>query len=76
MERLTVITRNFILGDNNPYYMHGPVISAVGGPHIGPRRRGRWLQLGALTTFRSSLQLVEVLDDRRRRSRMRSRARL
>lgn len=35
-EKVYQNTRNMILSSQNPYYMRGPLLNAVGGPHTGP----------------------------------------
>jgi meiotically up-regulated gene 157 (Mug157) protein len=49
-------TRNFILSDSDPYFMRGPGLSAVGGPHLGP---GKGWPMAAIVRALTAFSLGE-----------------
>ncbi|KUI54003.1 hypothetical protein VP1G_01381 [Cytospora mali] len=52
-------TRRFVLSEANPYFSRGPVISAVGGPHLGPGKAWPMAALVAgMTAFDEDTGLV------------------
>lgn len=51
-------TRKFALSRTNPYYAYGPVINAVGGPHLGP---GNGWPMGVIMQIMTSNDDQEII---------------
>ncbi len=56
-------TRKVILSANNPYFMRGPVINSVGGPHNGPGYAWPMASIARIQTSNSDSEITSTLKE-------------